>query len=185
MKIIRLITTYPRAANLCAWCIIAVIAGIAWSHTLVSKVPAVTATAASDPVSAPPQGQPTKGTPDFDTILPGNTKIDAYGGWTRVSPPKSDAVFAYKDKIAGTPVIVSQQPLPKEFSDQPEQQVELFAERYLAVDQVKSGDVTVYIGTSGKGPQSAIFTKNRLLILIKASAKLTNEQWSDYVASLN
>jgi hypothetical protein len=41
----------------------------------------------------------TKGTPEYTTVLPANKNIGELGGWTRVSPPDRNPVFAYIDKI--------------------------------------------------------------------------------------
>ena len=130
-------------------------------------------------------GTLSKGVPDYTTLLPSGRTIESLGGWTRVSPPDREPVFAYADTVAGTSIIVSQQPLPKDFKDDTADQIELLAQGYNAEKHISVGKVKVYIGTSAKGPQSAIFTKNNLLILIKASAKLTDEQWTEYINGLH
>ncbi len=126
----------------------------------------------------------TKGTPKFETILPAGTTIDSFGGWTRVSPKDRDPVYAYADVVGKVPINVSQQPLPKEFKVDTDKQIKLLAESYTANEKLTLDDMTVYIGTSAKGPQSAIFTKNDLLILIKASTELSSKQWTNYIRAL-
>lgn len=129
-------------------------------------------------------GTLSKGSPTFDTILPGDKSIKQLGGWTRVSPPDRDPVFAYADKIDNIPIIVSQQELPKDFDDDTAAQMSNLASNYYANRSVQAGDTKVYIGTSAKGPQSVIFTKSHLLVLIKAQASVPDDAWKTYVSSL-
>lgn len=58
------------------------------------------------------------------------------------------------------------------------------ADDYLTKEKLTVGDITVYIGTSARGPQSVIFHKNNLLILIKSNGPLSGDQWTEYIASL-
>ncbi len=129
-------------------------------------------------------GKLTKGTPDYPTILPSGKTITQLGGWTRVSPPDHNAVYAYTDTIDGTPIIVSQQPLPDILKDNVATQMEEFAKGYSADRFITVGSVKVYIGTSTKGPQSIIFTRNRILILIKTSAIVKDSSLTHYIQSL-
>lgn len=124
-----------------------------------------------------------KGTPTYDTLLPEGKSIDSLGGWTRVSPPSVSPVYAFADRIDDISIKVSQQPLPKTLDEASE--IQEFAKDGGYDQKVTVGGIDVYIGTSGNGPQSAILTKNGLLILIKTDSKLTDAQWADYVASLN
>lgn len=181
------LTSHPRATRLLAACVVAVALGIATPLYLYKGAQAnVTAKEQTipDATNQPVTGALERGTPEYDTVLPEGTSIQDYGGWTRVSPPNRDPVFAYVDSIGEIPINVSQQPLPKEFSDQPDEQIGVLAQGYLATKKLDVGGTTVYLGTSGKGPQSVIFTKNKLLILIKASAGIPDEQWQKYIQSL-
>ncbi|MFY9228159.1 MAG: hypothetical protein WAO28_02430 [Candidatus Microsaccharimonas sp.] len=126
----------------------------------------------------------TQKTPDYATILPEGKTIEQLGGWTRVSPPDRNPVFAYIDTINGKTINISQQPLPAEFKQDTNSQIEQLASGYKATEKVTVGEVTVFIGSSAKGPQSVIFTKNNLLILIKSSVPLTEDEWAGYVKSL-
>jgi len=121
---------------------------------------------------------------DYQTILPSGKTITNLGGWQRVSPPESDPVYAYTDTIKGVSVSVSQQPLPDSFKDDADTQVTDLAKKFNATAQIDSDGVIVYIGTSAKGPQSVIFTKNDLLILIKSQQKISDTDWANYIASL-
>lgn len=126
----------------------------------------------------------TKGTPDYSTVLPVDKSIKDLGGWTRVSPPDRNPVFAYVDKIGNETINVSEQPLPEDFKTDTAQQIDLLAQGFKANEKITVGTVTVHIGTSEKGPQSIIFSKNNLLILIKSSIRIDNSQWAEYINSL-
>lgn len=128
----------------------------------------------------------TAGVPDYPTLLPDGKTIADFGGWTRVSPPTSNPVFAYADSIGGIRVTVSQQPLPDSFKSGGDgSQLEELAKNFNATDTLQAGSTTIHIGTSAKGPQSIIFTKNDVLILMKAGARLPENALVAYVESLN
>jgi hypothetical protein len=127
---------------------------------------------------------PRNQTPKFKTVLPAGKTIDEYGGWTRISPPDRDAVFAYPDKLAGIPITVSEQPLPGGPTSTTEEDISKIASDFQAKETLKVEGITVHIGTSSKGPQSVIFTKNGQLILIKTTSKISNEKWAEYISSL-
>lgn len=123
-------------------------------------------------------------TPGYRTVLPDGKTIDELGGWKRVSPPEKEPVFAYTDQINDVSIGVSQQPLPQSFKSDTASRVADLAKKYNATTEVIIGDTTVYIGTSVKGPQSVIFAKKDLLILIKSQKKIENAAWKEYVLSL-
>jgi len=127
----------------------------------------------------------TKDTPKFKTILPAGKTIQSLGGWTRVSPSSADPVFAFVDYIGKSPINLSQQPLPDSFKTDTDQQVADLASDFNASEKITVGSINVYIGTSVKGPQSVIFAKNNLLILIKSSVKINNDKWAEYINNLN
>lgn len=123
--------------------------------------------------------------PEYATILPSGKKIDDLGGWKRISPPDKEPVFAFADTINGVNVSVSEQPLPADFKDDLDTKVAQLAQKFNANEKIAAGDTTVYVGTSSKGPQSAIFAKHNLLILIKSEKKIENAAWATYVRSLD
>ncbi len=130
--------------------------------------------------------QPVGGTtPDYDTLLPEGATIDKLGGWQRVSPPDSNPVFAYIDTLDKIQISVSQQPLPNNFSTNPDKEVKDLALGFNASNRRVADDATVYfIGTSTKGPQSVILAKDKILILMKSPAQINDASWGRYIASL-
>lgn len=123
--------------------------------------------------------------PGYQTILPAGTTIKKLGGWERISPPASDPVYAYADKVGTVSISVSEQPLPASFKGDVDGQVAQLAKSYSATDMTDANGTKVYIGTSAKGPQSTIFTKSDLLVLIKSSEKIDDKAWVNYINSLN
>lgn len=123
-------------------------------------------------------------TPDYQTLSPGDKPVSQLGGWKRVSPPESDPVFAYTDVIDGVPINVSQQKLPASFLQNTDEQVAELAKKFNAITKLSATGTTVYLGTSSKGPQSVIFTKHGLLILVKSEKLIKNESWISYIDSL-
>jgi len=129
-------------------------------------------------------GKLTKGTPSFKTLIPTGKTINDLGGWTRVSPKNVDPVFAFVDKIGNIPINLSQQPLPDSFKTDTNDQIASLASDFKATEKITINNTTVYIGTSAKGPQSVIFSKNNLLVLIKSSVEINNNEWANYINSL-
>lgn len=122
--------------------------------------------------------------PEYTTLLPGGKSIDSLGGWHRVSPPDRDPVFAFVDKVDGVQINVSQQPMPDDFKGDTTKNVAELAKSFNATEKIEADDITIYIGTSSKGPQSAIFAREETLILMKSQAKISNEAWAAYAESL-
>ncbi len=124
-------------------------------------------------------------TPDFSTVLPKDRSIESLGGWSRVSPEKSDPVYAFNDSLATVPISVSQQPVPASFAHDPATALRELAKGFGATTPLalKNGQ-TAYLGTSAKGPQSVIFATNTTLILIKSQNKIPTDAWKNYIQSL-
>lgn len=125
------------------------------------------------------------GHPEYATILPQGKSVETLGGWKRISPPGKDPVFAFADTINGVSISVSEQPLPASFKDNTPEHMAKLAEKFSATTKLEVGDTTVYVGTSVKGPQSALLAKNNLLIMIKSQKKISDAAWKQYAASLN
>lgn len=124
----------------------------------------------------------TANAPKYRTVLPDGKSAEELDGWQRVSPPGSAPVFAYEDSIGGVAISVSQQPMPDSLSGG---QVAELAKKFNATNELKAGGTTAYLGTSAKGPQSVIFAKADLLILIKSEENIGDKQWIAYINSLN
>lgn len=122
-----------------------------------------------------------RGSPSYKTLLPLGRDIADLGGWIR---PGDKTVYIYIDRIGGVAINVSQQPLPDNFVDDPYKELEDLATSENATQKITVGNSNVYIGTSAKGPQSILFIKNNLLILIKSASKIDNDQWAKYINSL-
>lgn len=122
--------------------------------------------------------------PKYTTVLPDGKSADSLGGWHRVSPNDRDPVYAYADKIGGVTINVSQQPLPTDFKTDTASKVSELAKSYGAINKVEAGSDTIYIGSSGEGPQSAILAKNNTLILMKSTSKIPDAAWASYAKSL-
>lgn len=147
--------------------------------------PRQTDTASTLPGSQNPLDQLQKGTPDYPTIIPAGKSIDDLGGWTRISPPEREPVYAYVDKINSVPISVSQQPLPASFKSDPAAKVRDLALSQSADKTLQVGSNKAYVGTSKNGPQSVIYHTDTLLILIKSSDKVEDEEWKKYIQSLS
>ncbi len=156
--------------------LIVIVAGTtSLTHKYNTEKNSASATASNRPV----------GNPEYQTVLPEGKSIDELGDWKRVSPPEGDPVFAYIDKIDDVTVSVSQQPIPKSLKGNAEEQIAELAKKFNATSRIDADGTKVYVGTSAKGPQSAILTKNNLLILIKSQEKINDISWAKYAKSLN
>ena len=128
---------------------------------------------------------PVPGHPSYATLVPSGKSIQSLGGWYRVSPPNSDPVYAFADSVGSVHLDVSEQPLPESFKSDTADHVSQLAQSFGANEKLTAKGLTIYIGTSAKGPQSVILTENNLLILIRSTDKLTNDQWLAYVSALS
>lgn len=124
-------------------------------------------------------------TPSFNAVLPSGSSIEDLGGWQKLTPPNSEPFYVYMDTIGDVLINVSQQQLPANFKDSPDSKTAELAKGYNATQTFDAADTKVYIGTSAKGPQSVIFTKNDLLILIKSQGAVETDAWVSYIKSLS
>ena len=117
--------------------------------------------------------------PSFQALLPTGKSINKLGGWTRVSPADHDPAFSYDDTINDIAIKVSQQQLTNA-----SQSVAEIAKAYNATDKITAQNTTVYIGTSFQGPQSVLFAKGDLLVMIGSQATISHDDWISYINSL-
>ena len=122
--------------------------------------------------------------PFFETLIPASKSIEQLGGWTRISPQDKNAVFAFIDSIDNNRIVVGQQPLPEDFKEDTESQLESLAKTYKTSEKTTVNGVTVHFATSAKGPKAVIFVKNGILVNIRSSVTIPQEKWIDYVSSL-
>ena len=123
--------------------------------------------------------------PHYKTVSPYGRSVSDFGGWKRVSPPEEESpIFSYRDAIESIAISVTQQELPEDFSENLDQKVADVAKAYGSTTVFDAKGTKVYIGTSAKGPQSVIFTKNDLLLFIMSEKTIEKESWVKYITSL-
>lgn len=119
--------------------------------------------------------------PSYDPATPAGKDDSSIG--LKYDPAKK--VASYQDKIGLVEVTVSQQPLPDKFKKNPQSELKKLAESFAATTEIElDNGEKAYMGTSAKGPQTAIATYNDLLIFIIAQKEVTNTQWADYISAL-
>lgn len=122
--------------------------------------------------------------PEFDVLTPNNAPVDSLGGCVASPPGNESPYFVYLDTLKGITIQVTEQPLPSKFATDTQEQLANLAENYNR--SFTAGDnTTVRIGSSSGGEQFLIFSKDELLIIIKAAGTLNDEQWIEYINSLN
>jgi len=127
---------------------------------------------------------PTHQTPEFPVVLPQGKTADQVGGFAKVSPAGAAAAYAYTDKINGVDIQVSEQLLPDNLKTSTSSEVEKLALGFNATQSVKTEKTEFFIGANTNGQQSVITYTKTLLILIKSSAKISNERWTTYIEDL-
>lgn len=175
------IAKLPRKALIAGLCLL-LIAGYAGSQIIKSQTG--TPKGSSTAIKGSTSGLPRNEKPSFPTVVPADKTIAQLGGWTRVSPENRDAVYAFADTLNKIPIRVSEQKLPNSFSGNIDEKVEELSAGFNADQKLEVDGITAYIGTSVKGPQSVIFAKNNLLVLIVSDQKIGNDYWSAYISSL-
>lgn len=142
--------------------------------------PTKVAGAGSSGVSAIPMNQ----TPEFAVLIPDGKDVAALGGFAKISPPDSEAVYAYTDQIDGIGIRVSQQLAPSSIKSN-EDGLEKLAQDFNANRNLDIDGLKVYIGQSASGPQSLLFVKNDLLVLISSNSAIADRSWVRYINKLN
>lgn len=122
--------------------------------------------------------------PPFQAVLPANVAIEDLGGWQKLTPPSGDAYFVFTDEINSVRIQVSQQPMPSSFKANPTEKIAEMARAYNATETFDVHGTKVYLGNSVKGPQSVIFTRKNVLVLINSDKKIEDAAWVNYIKSL-
>lgn len=125
------------------------------------------------------------GSLEYQAVLPTGKTISQLGGWKRLSPPGGETVIAYSDTLDNIAISITQQQLPQSFQHNADEQVGELAKKFNATTKLTADNGVLYVGTSTKGPQSVILTKNNLLITIKSQEKINDASWIRYVSSLH
>ncbi len=120
--------------------------------------------------------------PDFDTVLPDGKEAETDGG--KIAYDSEKKVVSFRDTIALVPVTVSEQTLPESFKEDTQAKVENLAKSFNANEVINESTPKAYLGTSIKGPQTAIFHKNGLLIFIQSESKIDKNDWAAYITTL-
>lgn len=121
---------------------------------------------------------------ESQAILPKDSSITALGGWKQTKTPTDEPIFTYNDTINGIAISVSQQLLPKASQVTTDAHVADIAKKINATNKIDAEGTKLYIGTSTKGPQYVVLTKNNLLILIKSLNTIDDNAWANYAKSL-
>lgn len=130
------------------------------------------------------QNTKTSSVPTYQTLTPEKKTIQSLGGWKKLSPPKGEPFYVFSDVINGVPINVSQQKLPDAFITDPETQTAQLAKSYNATSELAAGTTKVYLGSSAKGPQSLIFSRDSLLVLVQSQNKISDDAWIAYITAL-
>jgi hypothetical protein len=171
----RLMAAHKKATALSAVAVIAVVAAFSFVPGVLSGV------GSKKPGDAPPTTKVITD-PEFKTLAPnGDVKSAASGSYAYDQAKK---VASYTDKIGTVNVVVSQQQLPDKFLGNPDGELAKFADQIYAKEKLEVGVTTAYIGTSEKGPQTVVFTKDLLLIFISADRELDKSSLFNYIDAL-
>jgi hypothetical protein len=111
--------------------------------------------------------------PDGDTSKSESLKYDT-----------NRKVMTYTDTIDQVSVTISQQQLPEAFKTDTDSQVEKMAKNFNATEIINESNPKSYLGTSIKGPQTAIFVKNGVLVFIQSARTIDKHSWAAYITKL-
>lgn len=122
--------------------------------------------------------------PEFKVLTPAGAGADRLGGFAKINPPGTDSVYAFADRVDGVLIKVSQQQLPQKFKNDPSSFNQM-AEAFNANRTINVSGKDVYIGSSESGPQSILFIKDSLLVLITSESAISDQSWINYISNLS
>lgn len=120
---------------------------------------------------------PISSVPQFSSVTPEKVTIENLGGWKVITGREGENVYSYDDVIDTVDIRVSQQKMPSK-------SLEDIAKGFNAIKKLPTKDADAYIGTSAKGPQTVITTKNDALIFIMSMDGISDSSWVRYIESL-
>lgn len=123
--------------------------------------------------------------PDYQTIIPVNKTIEKLSERRSIKSPEGDTIFSFTDAIDNVRIDISEQLLPDSYKSDINAKVKMIAEGFYANDKITLDDTTAYMGTSSKGPQWVILSRNNLLIIIKSEKNIKISSWQNYIKNLN
>lgn len=112
------------------------------------------------------------------------SKRDVVEAALKYEPAKK--VFSYNDSLAGGKgIVTSQQPLPKEYKNDPISGLTAIASNVGASDWLATSKGKMYYGTneSGNG-QMVVFTYRNILMLMRSGSEINPMTWKNYIDSL-
>ena len=120
--------------------------------------------------------------PTFEPLLPpeGSEALDNRG--VKFDPEKQ--VVSFAGKVGEVFIVVSQQKMPEDFKASPQEGLKKLAGDIFANEPINLSDGTAYVGTSTKGPQTAIMVRNGLLIFVQSQSRVEPDQWEQLLDSL-
>jgi len=130
------------------------------------------------------QAEVVHNTPNFAALLPKGRTIGQLGGWEKLTAPNGDVFYVFVDTVSGVLVNVSQQNLPGKFKGDINNKMIELARAYNANTKLDVDGTTVYVGTSAQGPQSVLYTKNGVLVLMKSWSTISDADWIAYIKTL-
>jgi hypothetical protein len=120
--------------------------------------------------------------PTFNYLLPAGKVEDTSSKAVKFDPTKK--VVSFTDIIEDTPVIVTQQPLPESFKDDPNGKVDKLAKDIYATQVISESNPKAYLGSNEKGIQTVVFQKNNELVFIIANRVIEKSSWAAYITKL-
>ncbi len=120
---------------------------------------------------------------DFKPLLPNGSESETSAHKTAVDG-QNRPIYTFTDKIGITDLTVTEQPLPEKLKTNTDSELEKMAKDLYLTEVINASNPKAYMGTSIKGPQTVIFTKNGLLVFVQSQAKIDKDQWSDYITRL-
>lgn len=122
--------------------------------------------------------------PSFSILYPpGKSAEDTKTA--RVSPNGSAPAYAYTDTLENISLKITQQELPERLQKDADVELEKIAKDFQATSVIQVDENKIYHGYNEKTHvQSLIFIKNKRLVFIAASEKLSDDSWAAYFLSL-